>query len=67
MCFCVSVCHHSSSNIARFYAQNEVYHRLFSALTHGFSIKPSIQKLWCAKTIIEMNTYLSQPVLVRFE
>ena len=46
---CVSVCYHSSGNIGRFYTVNEVCRGLsgFSrVLTRGFSINPSIQKLW---------------------
>ena len=62
MCVCVSVCYHSIGNIRRFYAENEV-HRGFVLgfsrfLTRGFSINPSVQKLWREKANMQMNMYV---------
>ena len=37
-----------------------VYIRLFSLLILGFSINPSVQKLWREKANIQMSMYLSR-------
>ena len=41
-----------------------VYYRLFS---RGFSINPSVQKLWREKSNRQMSSYGSRPVSARFE
>ena len=68
VCVCVSVFYHSIGNIRRFYAQNEVRRGLFARfLTRGFSIKPSVQKLWREKANMQMSMYVLRPVLAAFE
>ena len=61
---CVCVC--SSANNARFYAQNEVRKDLgFSwFFIRGFSINPSVQKLWREQANMQISSYRSRP---RFE
>ena len=40
---------------------------MFRFLTHGFLIKPSVQKLWFEKANMQMSIYSLRPVLARFE
>ena len=59
---CLFVGYHSSGNIGRFYAENEVRRGLsgFSRfLTRGFSINPSVQKLWREKANMQISMYSS--------
>ena len=65
---CVCVCYHSSANIARFY-KGTLYVGVYLTqfLTRGFSINPSVQKLWHEKANMQMSMYLLRPVLGGFE
>ena len=67
---CVCVCSHSSVNIVRFYSPSKVHAAFIYSvgfirfLTRGFSIKPSVQKLWCEKANMLMNISLLRPPMV---
>ena len=71
LCVC---CYNFSAHSAGLNAQNKVYTCTcefslgFSRfLIHGFSINPSIQKLWREKANMRMSMYLSRLVLASFE
>ena len=72
---CLSVCVSVCLSVMTFSATSfvstlesryvQVDYRLF--LIHGFSINPSVQKLWREKANMQISSYRSQPVLARFE
>ena len=71
VCLCVSVCYHSSTNIAHLYAENKACQGCNLGcswfLMHRFLINHSVLKLWREKANIQVSMYLSQPVLAGFE
>ena len=69
VCICVSVCYHSSANIAHFYALNKVRRglSLFSLFNSWILANPSVQKLWHEKANIQTSVYLSRLVLAGLE
>ena len=58
VCVYVYVCYNSSVNIVRFYSPSKLR---TAFLTRGFSIKPSVQKLWCEKANMLMSISLPRP------
>ena len=52
---CVSVCYHSSGNIGRFYAENDVYLRLFSVFNLWI-----FDKSFCSKVMVRKSQYANE-------
>ena len=66
---CLSVCTPAPTTLVSTLKMRYVgvYLRLFLLLMRGFSINPSVQKLWREKANMQMISYRSRPVLARFE
>ena len=69
VCVCVSVCTPAPTTLVSTLKMGYVgvYLRLFLLFMCGFSINPSVQKLWREKANMQMSSYRWRPVLARFE
>ena len=69
LCVCLSVTTLAATSLVSTLKMRYVgvCRRLFSVFTRGFSINPSVQKLWREKANMQISMYVPRPVLAAFK